>query len=172
MNLLPVTFRWIIRRDMPTIVEIESASFEFCWTESDFSRCLHQRNCIGLVAECEDRVVGYAIYELLPARVHLLNLAVALDDRRRRVGSQILRRLMGKLTRERRPRIAAEVRESNLPAQLFLRHCGFRATRILPRHFDGIEESAYAFVYRVGRLDPDEIVLGTGWHPEPKELCR
>ena len=33
-------------------------SFEFPWSEEDFIRCLRQRNCIGMVAEHDEQVVG------------------------------------------------------------------------------------------------------------------
>ena len=52
-----VHIRWMIRRDMSEVLEIEKSSFEFPWSEEDFIRCLRQRNCIGMVAEFDDRVV-------------------------------------------------------------------------------------------------------------------
>ena len=55
---IAVHIRWMIRRDMPEVLQIEAASFEFPWLEDDFIRCLRQRNCIGMVAEYDDRVVG------------------------------------------------------------------------------------------------------------------
>ncbi|MDA8746115.1 ribosomal-protein-alanine N-acetyltransferase RimI, partial [Rubripirellula amarantea] len=58
-----VHIRWMIRRDMPAVLAIENKSFEFSWTEEDFIRCLRQRNCIGMVAEENDQVVGFMIYE-------------------------------------------------------------------------------------------------------------
>ena len=72
-----VHIRWMIRRDMPEVLAIEGESFEFPWLEDDFIRCLRQRNCIGMVAEHEDRVVGFMIYELHKTRIHVLNFAVA-----------------------------------------------------------------------------------------------
>ena len=80
---LRVHIRWMIRRDMPEVLEIERASFEFPWFEEDFIRCLRQRNCIGMVAEHAERVVGFMIYELHKTRLHILNFAVAPDVRRR-----------------------------------------------------------------------------------------
>ena len=59
-----VHIRLMIRRDMTDVLQIESQAFEFPWTEEDFIRCLRQRNCIGMVAEHEDQVVGFMIYEL------------------------------------------------------------------------------------------------------------
>ena len=47
---LQVHIRWMIRRDMVDVLDIESAAFEFPWSEEDFIRCLRQRNCIGMIA--------------------------------------------------------------------------------------------------------------------------
>ncbi|MEK6238743.1 MAG: ribosomal-protein-alanine N-acetyltransferase RimI, partial [Planctomycetales bacterium] len=55
---LRVHIRWMIRRDMPEVLAIENSSFEFPWSEEDFLRSLQQRNCIGMVAEWEDSIVG------------------------------------------------------------------------------------------------------------------
>ncbi len=66
---LRVHIRWMIRRDMPEILGIEDRSFEFPWLEEDFIRCLRQRNCIGMVAEHDDRIVGFMIYELHKNRI-------------------------------------------------------------------------------------------------------
>ena len=58
-----VHIRWMIRRDMPSVLGIEQSCFEFAWNEDDFIRCLRQRNCIGMVAEIDDEIVGFMIYE-------------------------------------------------------------------------------------------------------------
>ncbi|HEX6986793.1 MAG TPA: GNAT family N-acetyltransferase, partial [Planctomycetaceae bacterium] len=87
-----VQIRWLIRRDMADVLAIERASFEYAWTEEDFLCCLRQRNCIGMVAERDGRIVGFMIYELHKARLRLLNFAVATDARRHRVGTQMVRR--------------------------------------------------------------------------------
>ncbi len=56
--------RWMIRGDMPSVLEIENRSFEFPWTEDEFIRCLRQRDCIGMVCREVWEVVGFMIYEL------------------------------------------------------------------------------------------------------------
>ena len=60
--------RWMIRRDMPEVLDIEQQSFEFAWTEEDFLCCLRQRNCIGMVAERQERQVEHV--ELVHHRAH------------------------------------------------------------------------------------------------------
>ncbi len=140
--------RWLVRRDMQEVLAIEAESFEFPWQEEDFVRCLHQRNCIGMVAECNRRVVGYMVYELTRSRIHLLNLAVAIEHRRRGAGSQMLAKLINKLSSQRRSRITLEVRETNLAAQLFFRANGFRAVSVLHDFYDDTPEDAYLMQYR------------------------
>ena len=145
---LRVHIRWMIRRDMQEVLDIENEGFEFPWYEEDFIRCLRQRNCIGMIAEYNEQVVGFMIYELEKARLHLLNFAVARPFRRRGVGSQMIDKLTGKLSSQRRTRIILEIRETNLPAQLFFKTRGFRAVSVLRDFYDDTPEDAYAMQYR------------------------
>lgn len=143
--------RWMIRRDMPEVLEIEGHSFEFPWSDEDFMRCLRQRNCIGMVAEYDERVVGFMTYELHKNRLHVLNLAVHKDCRRCRVGRHLVDKLISKLSAERRSRIFVEVRETNLEAQVFFRQAGFRAISVLRDFYDDCMEDAYLMEFRLGK---------------------
>jgi ribosomal-protein-alanine N-acetyltransferase len=143
-----VHIRWMIRRDMPEVLQTEQESFEFAWTEEDFLRCLRQRNCIGMVAERGEKVVGFMIYELHKAKLHILNFAVHPSCRRVGVGAQMVAKLISKLSSHRRTRITLEVRETNLPAQLFFRQQGFRAVRVLRTYYEDSGEDAFLMQYR------------------------
>jgi ribosomal-protein-alanine N-acetyltransferase len=145
---LRVHIRWMIRRDMPEVLDIESQCFEFPWIEEDFIKCLRQRNCIGMVAEHQERVVGFMIYELHKTRIRVLNFAVAKDCQRQGVGSQMVAKLVAKLSVGRRSRIVLEVRETNLSAQLFFRSNGFRAVSVLRKFYADTPEDAYLMQYR------------------------
>jgi ribosomal-protein-alanine N-acetyltransferase len=144
-----IHIRWMIRRDMPEVLNIEQGSFEFPWSEEDFIRCLRQRNCIGMVAESENRIVGFMIYELHKNQLHILNFAVRPDYRRRTVGRQMAEKLIGKLSQQRRSRIVLEVRETNLAAQVFFKTLGFRAMSVLRDYYDDTTEDAYVMHYRL-----------------------
>ena len=148
LPLSPVRIRWMIRRDMTDVLSIEDHSFEFPWSESDFIRALRERNCIGLVAELENKIVGYVIYELATSELHVLNLAIAPSHRRRGVGSKLIEKLIGKLSFQRRERILLEVRETNLAAQLFFKQTGFRAVSVLRDFYDDTVEDAYLMNFR------------------------
>ena len=130
--MVDVKIRWLIRNDAPEVLGIERACFgDDAWSEEDFLCCLRQRNCIGMVAELDHEVVGFMIYELHKARLRVLNFAVDLKLRRQGVGSQMVQRLVDKLSQRRRKEIVLEVRESNLDAQLFFQSCGFWAAYVL-----------------------------------------
>jgi ribosomal-protein-alanine N-acetyltransferase len=145
---LSVHIRWMIRRDMAEVRAIESSSFEFPWSEDEFIRCLRQRNCIGMVCEHENEVVGFMIYELHKTRLHIINLAVHADFRRRGVGTQMTEKLVSKLSRQRRDKILLEVRETNLSAQLFFKDSGFKAVSVLRDFYEDTVEDAYLMQYR------------------------
>jgi ribosomal-protein-alanine N-acetyltransferase len=154
MNTVPtakvqvrVHIRWMIRRDMPEVLAIEHASFEFPWGEEEFLRVLRQRNCIGMVAEHGERVVGFMIYELHKAKLQILNFCVHPEYRRQGVGHQMVAKLVGKLSSHRRTRISLNIRESNLPAQLFYRTQGFRALEVVREHYEDTSEDAYVMQY-------------------------
>ena len=144
-----VHIRWMIRRDMTEVLDIEQASFEFPWLEEDFVRCLRQRNCIGMVAEFDERVVGFMVYELQKDQLHILNFCVAPDFRRRGVGQQMINELVGKLSTNRRNRILLEIRETNLAAQMFFKNREFCAISVLRDYYDDTTEDAYVMQYRL-----------------------
>ena len=145
--------RWMIRRDMPDVMGIEVASFEYAWTEDDFLRCLRQRNCIGMVAERGDTIVGFMIYELHRTKLHVLNFAVHPSVRRSGIGGQMVSKLVYKLCSHRRQKISLAVREGNTAAQLFFRAHKFKASRVLRNYYEDSGEDAFQMEFRVGADD-------------------
>ena len=145
-----VHIRWLHRVDAKEVLGIENSVFEFPWKKKDLMDTLHRRNCIGMAAEFEERVVGYMVYELYEAQLHVLNFAVHPDFQRHGVGRQMAEKLISKL-HQRRNRITLEVRETNLAAQCFFRQMGFRAKMVLHDFYDdewGTTEDAYLMEYR------------------------
>jgi len=154
---MEVQIRWLIRRDMPEVLRIEQASFGSPWSDEDFLCCLRQRNCIGMVAEYDHQILGFMIYELHKSRLHILNFAVAPEARKQSVGSQMILRLVDKLSQQRRNEIILEVRESNLDAQLFFRKQDFKAVCVLRRHFDDTEEDGYIMQFKLNEVASESI---------------
>jgi len=138
--------RWMIRRDMAEAVRIDQDSFEEPWTDERLINHLREPECIGLVVEEDDRVVGYVVYLLKRNRLMVIRMAVAPSHRRRGIGRAILNKLAGKLNAVGRSKITIEIPETDLGSQLFMRSCGFRAVQILGDkykfRFDAVAETS------------------------------
>jgi len=144
-----VHIRWMIRRDMPEVLNIEGRSFDWPWLEEGFIKCLRQRNCIGMVAEYQEKVVGYMIYELHKNKLHVLNFATHPEFRHRKVATQMVDKLLkGKLGKRRRS-IELCVSDDNLDMQLFLRDSGFFASHVEYNFYEESSRDAYFFTYSV-----------------------
>ncbi len=144
--------RWMIRRDMPEVMEAERLCHEDAWTEDQFIACLQQRNCIGMVAEIQEFVVGYMVYELYKNHLWLVNLAVHPKWQGQGIGREMVEKLKGKLSTHRRSAIHMKVSERCQGAHFFLRKMGFRATRVERNFFlvGGEFEDAYHFRFVLG----------------------
>ena len=134
---LVLSFRWLLRRDLPSVLRIE---FEACadpWGPDDFLRLLRERNVVGSVALLESNLVGpagYCIYSWDSRAWTLLRLAVHPDYQRRGIGRALLGRLAEKLEEpfcKTRNKIEHLIPDWNLNGQLFLQKCGFRGTSVL-----------------------------------------
>lgn len=147
---MAVNIRWMISRDMAEVHRIEEESYEFPWSDDDFTRCLRQRFVVGMVAEVQDRPVGFMVYELHKNRIDLLNLSVSPDCRRQGVGATLVRKLVSKLSTGKRSMIMLEIRETNLSAQLFFREQGFKAISLLRNFYpdDCPGEDAYLMQFK------------------------
>lgn len=147
-NKLTLHIRWMIRSDMDEVVAIERDVFEYPWLYEDFEKCLRQRNCIGMVAEHREEVVGFFIYELHLKQVRILNIAVRRDKWRQGIGRAIIEKLISKMRVGGRIAISLEIRDRNLAAQQFFRAMGFKATGIMRNFYQDTDEDAYAFKFR------------------------
>lgn len=146
--------RWMIRSDMDAVVAIEKESHVLPWTKAEFSIALRQSNAAAMVAERNDEVVGYIVYELHKNQITVLNLAVRERSRRLGVGSEILRRMKDKIDFQRRTSIEFELRESNVAGQLFARENGFLCTSIIHGWYADSDDAAYRFRFdKRGRKD-------------------
>lgn len=146
---MKVHIRWLIKRDIPEVLEIEEKSFPYAWTEDDLLSCLRPYHNIGLVAEYRTKVVGFIIFKLNKSNINLLNLAVHPEFRRLGVGTQLVTKMLDKLSIERRCRLIVDIDERNLDGQLFLAEQGFLATKMLSGRCPNGDD-AYRMVFSVG----------------------
>lgn len=99
-------------------------------------------------------------------RLHILNFAVHPEFRRRGVARGMVRKLIARLSAQRRNKIVMEIRESNLDAQRFFREIGFRAVAIRRLFYRETREDAYVFRYRYRVQDENQQ-----WMVEEQARC-
>ena len=142
-----VQIRWLIRRDMPSVLKIEADCFDQPWADEDFLTYLKQRNCIGMIAELEHEIVGFMVYMLHKSRLEIVNFAVAPESQRSGVGAAMIERLTDKLSQQRRNELLANVCETNEAMIGLLRSCGFKAVGVSRGQYGELD--GYEFAYRI-----------------------
>jgi len=143
-----IHFRWMIRSDLPRVMHLENCAFANPWREDEMLKFLASRNGIGMVAELAGVVRAYWLYELRNISYEIHNIAVEHTFRRMGLGRAIIERTKGKLSESNRKALVTYVADFNLPAQLFFKACGFRATAISRQHWEESDADAYRFFYR------------------------
>ena len=121
--------RWLIRDDMPAIMDIENENPE-PWTAEEFEEQLRQRNCVGEVCEIKGQIAGFLIYEFKKSTNTIINIAVKKDCRRALIGSYMVDKLIRTTHNSKRDSIELTIQESNLPGLYFFKSMGFQATGI------------------------------------------
>lgn len=85
----------------------------------------------GLVAYDGPHVVGYAMYHTADKRAEVLSLVVSEPRRRLGIGVRLLGRVVQAAAGKHLQDARCIVDDRNLPAQLWLRACGWRATFVV-----------------------------------------
>lgn len=136
--------RWLIKRDLPAIIDIENASFPYPWTEEEFLDVLKQRNSVGFVFEEKETIIGYVLVQLNKDSCEIINFAVAEDRRKQGIGAKMLTDIIVRYANKRS--VFAVISDINLGAHLFFSRMNFYATQVLKNYFD-VGHDAYEFVY-------------------------
>jgi [ribosomal protein S18]-alanine N-acetyltransferase len=110
--------------DLPQVIAIEEAAYDFPWTLGIFQDCLRVGYCCWVVSLGE-RVVGYGVLSVMLDESHILNLCIQPEWQRRGLGARLIQRLLS-LAREHGAETAfLEVRVSNAAASKLYAGLGF-----------------------------------------------
>ncbi|MDO1528270.1 ribosomal protein S18-alanine N-acetyltransferase [Fulvimonas sp. R45] len=140
----PATEMRLMRReDLPAVAALETASYEFPWTQGIFADCLRARHPCWVL--CVDgAVAGYGVLSVGAGEAHVLNVCVGPDWRGRGLGRHLLRRLLDVARWNGARQVFLEVRPSNPVAQALYRSLGFHEIGRRPRYYpakDGREDA-------------------------------
>ena len=139
-----VEFRRLELRDLNAIEAIERASYRTPWSRSMFAGELAKPSSISLGAfDAETgELVGYLIISRYVDAWHVMNVAVAPDQRRRKIASMLLERLFEVTAGDGRRGYTLEVRVSNDVAIRLYERAGFKPRGIRRGYYTDNREDA------------------------------
>ena len=136
-----VQVRRLAYSDLPAVIAIERRSFPTPWSLAMFVLELSKPSGICLAASAGDELLGYVICSRYDQVWHLMNIAVAPEQRRAR---RRRRGCCARLFEEARGVLpfTLEVRVSNHQAIAMYERFGFRSAGVRPRYYHDNGEDA------------------------------
>jgi ribosomal-protein-alanine N-acetyltransferase len=145
--------------DVVAVAALERRIFTDPWSANAFRRELAGNEAIWLrVAEdpADGGLLGYLVAWFVLDEVHLANLAVIPECRRRGLGQALLDDLLDESRNRQATQVILEVRESNRPAQRLYERNGFRTVMIRPGYYRDNREDARVMIMTLGPDRPGD----------------
>jgi ribosomal-protein-alanine N-acetyltransferase len=115
----------MVPADLDEVMAIERTSFRHPWSSKFFLEELQVACARSILAQVNDKIVGYVLFWLLPDAVDIHNIAVHIEFRRKRIGQSLLQRVLEQARNRDSSRVTLEVRVSNIAAQKLYESVGF-----------------------------------------------
>ncbi|HUO20851.1 MAG TPA: ribosomal protein S18-alanine N-acetyltransferase [Steroidobacteraceae bacterium] len=148
-NAAPEAMRAMREADVPEVVAIERASYQFPWSEGIFRDCLRVGYTCRVAAVGKD-IAGYGVMSVGAGEAHILNLCVGEAFRCRGLGKRLLTLLVERAAAAGMKEAFLEVRPSNTAAiRLYLAH-GFEQVGMRRGYYQAVGGREDAAVLRLG----------------------
>jgi ribosomal-protein-alanine N-acetyltransferase len=135
------------RKDLEQVLAIEEASFPSPWSWKSFETELRKDFSVSIVADVDDRVVGYLIGWFIADEIHIANIAVHPEWRKRGIGELLIHEIV-KMGRGH-SWIGLEVRRSNRAARSLYSKLCFREVGVRKNYYAQEGEDAILMVRRI-----------------------
>lgn len=147
------TVRPMREADVPEVIGIERASYQFPWTEGIFHDCLRVAY-LCRVAIQNQQIIGYAVMSMGAGEAHILNLCVREDGRRAGIGRGLIRYLLEQAEDAGMVEAFLEVRPSNAIAMVLYQSLGFEQIGTRRGYYQAVggREDAAVLRLRLGDL--------------------
>ncbi len=141
-----ITIRRMAEGDLDVVSAIEKEVFQDPWTMSAFKTDLNNNMAWPIVAEFENKIVGYSNIYIVAGEVQIGNFAVAPGFRKRGVGKRMMNEIFEKANENKCRTVFLEVRESNLPAMELYKSYGFNSAGKRKDYYSNPRENAIIMV--------------------------
>lgn len=134
--------RKMTQADVPAIAELEKICFSDPWSENSIASELDNRLSYWLVAEENDKVVGYVGSQSVLDSADMMNVAVDPEYRKQGIGEALVGELLVHLKEKKIISLFLEVRVSNMPAIALYEKLGFTVAGRRPKYYRNPREDA------------------------------
>lgn len=135
-------------QDLDQVVDIEKSIFSMPWSKKSFKDSLYLDETIYLVAEENEKILGYCGIYIVINEGNITNVAVRKEDRKRGVAHMLIDKLLHIAKERSVTTVLLEVRESNIPAQRLYMKIGFREQGKRTDFYERPTESAVIMIKR------------------------
>ena len=120
--------------DLPEVMCIENANYEFPWSEAIFEDCLRV-NYSCWICEEDEKVIGFSILSIAVGEAHILNINVHPKYQKQGVGRKMLTHLIDVARGKAAETIFLEVRPTNVGAINLYLSMGFNEIGIRKNYY-------------------------------------
>ncbi|HEX9289937.1 MAG TPA: ribosomal protein S18-alanine N-acetyltransferase [Anaeromyxobacteraceae bacterium] len=151
----PFGFRRLGLDDLDRVMEIEKDGFAHPWSADLLRReMVHDWSTILLATDMRfgsaglprEVIVGFVVYWLVHDELHILNIATAVEERRRGVGRALMEEAATRARKAGAVLATLEVRRSNVSALALYRDLGYRQVGVRPNYYVDEGEDAIVMV--------------------------
>lgn len=151
----PLGFRRMALEDLERVIAIEKDGFSHPWSADLLRREMtHDWSTVLVATEVRhgpgglsgEVVLGFIVFWLVHDEVHVLNIATAMEERRRGVGRALMLEAGARGRKAGAVLATLEVRRSNAAAIALYRELGYRQVGVRPNYYAEEGEDAIVMV--------------------------
>ncbi|MCX4341286.1 MAG: ribosomal protein S18-alanine N-acetyltransferase [Lachnospiraceae bacterium] len=137
-----IIYRDMTPEDVPYISQLEEETFSMPWSPASFLQMIEEEDARYYVAEEDGQLLGGCGLWLIAGEGSIGNVAVAKEERRRGVGTGLMRHMLSEGDKEGLTAYTLEVRVSNAAAIGLYQKLGFVSEGIRPNFYEKPTEDA------------------------------
>ena len=134
--------RDMVSSDVDGVFQVEKNCFEHHWSKGEFEKEMKNDVANYLVAEINNKIVGYVGIWFIAGEGHITNVAVHSDYRGKKIGDELIKHLVKKCIENDIFAMTLEVRVSNIVAQNLYKKYGFKLSGIRKEYYSDNKEDA------------------------------
>lgn len=133
--------------DFETIFPIYNSDFDEFWSTDILKSELDNKNSFYIVAKCNTEIVGFAGIWKSVDDVHITNIAVKKNFRKKGIGTLLLKKLISLTKQLQFKELTLEVNSSNIPAIQLYSKFAFKILGTRKKYYNNTDDAIIMTLY-------------------------